>query len=235
MHISHHKDSSCQGQRGPRFFLSVDYKHTRRWPARPVYPQMAAAAWRVWKVSVTPARPLCRRVRLCQTGTLARTQQVDVGTANPRGSVCRPGGSFTSAGEDCRETHCNYKWVLNICCVVRISNLAFKVIQGGKSLQEKRPKLWIKLVFHFRAPSGFQTGAPLLHQRGLTQSHELADTAVHLGSRAQLLAWVQWFLAETCQLVLDGFIICSFQSPTAPVICLQEWISECQLRSKPFS
>lgn len=90
MHISHHKDSSCQGQRGPRFSLSVDYKHTRRWPARPVYPQMATVEWNVWKVSATPAWPLCRRARLCHTSTLARTQLADVGMANPHGSECRP-------------------------------------------------------------------------------------------------------------------------------------------------
>lgn len=87
MHISHHKDSSCQGQRGPRFSLSVDYKHTRRWPARPVYPQMATTEWSVWKVSATPAWPLCRRARLCCT--LARTLRADVGMANPRWLVCR--------------------------------------------------------------------------------------------------------------------------------------------------
>lgn len=85
IHISHHKDGSCQGQRGPA--LLVWTINTHRWPAWLVYPQMATVEQEVWKVSVTPTWHLCRWACLCQPGALTRTQQVDVGTAK-QGSVC---------------------------------------------------------------------------------------------------------------------------------------------------
>lgn len=122
MHISHHKDSSCQGQRGPCFSLSVDYKHTRRWPARPVYPQMATVEWSVWKVScdtrtasLSPGSPV-------SDGHFGPHSAGWCGDGEPSRVSVSAGGSYSSAGENGRETKRNYKWVLNICCVLGINS-----------------------------------------------------------------------------------------------------------------
>lgn len=136
MHISHHKDSCCQGQLGPRFSPSVDYKHTGRWPARPVYPQMATVEWSVWKVSATPAWPLSRWARLCHTSTLAHTQQIGVEMVNPCGLVESNRGNCNLASELASTKKCSYLlfWEENLV----INYIVSKFVRMFKSVWKMR-------------------------------------------------------------------------------------------------